>query len=97
MLSTHVAQAERHVARGKVIIGKQRSLVAELARDGHDTAEARGLLACLNFSTSSLQVGTQARRLCSFCLPRASAGSCETGLTNLRRREHRAHVFLARQ
>jgi hypothetical protein len=45
MLTSHLGQAERHVAQGKVIIGKQRSLVAELERDGHDTAEARGLLA----------------------------------------------------
>ena len=45
MLTTYRAQAERHVAQGKAVIEKQQSLVAELERDGHDTAEARGLLA----------------------------------------------------
>jgi hypothetical protein len=45
MLTNHLAKAERHVAQANVIIGRQRSLVAELERDGHDTAAARGLLA----------------------------------------------------
>ena len=45
MLMDHLAQAERHIAQGQVIIERQISLVAELARDGHDTEEARALLA----------------------------------------------------
>jgi hypothetical protein len=44
MLMDHLAQAERHVAQGEAIIERQLSLVAELARDGHDTEEARALL-----------------------------------------------------
>src|SRR5262249_39765852 len=37
--------AERHVHRGEENIGSQRRIVAEFARDGHDTTMARKLLA----------------------------------------------------
>jgi hypothetical protein len=40
----HLAQAERHVAEGEQHIARQRALIAELARDGHDTALAVELL-----------------------------------------------------
>jgi hypothetical protein len=40
----HLAQAERHVAEGQRHIAKQRALIDELARDGHDTALAVELL-----------------------------------------------------
>ena len=45
MLTEHLAQAEEHVALGNRHIVRQRELIAELARDGHDTAEAKTLLA----------------------------------------------------
>lgn len=44
MLRQHLAQAERHVAEGERRIARQRELVAELARDGHDTDQATQLL-----------------------------------------------------
>ena len=47
MLKAHLAKAERHVAEGRHLIGKQRELVADFERDGHDTTEARKLLATL--------------------------------------------------
>ena len=36
--------AERQVAQGKDYIAKQEAVIAGLARDGHGTAQARGLL-----------------------------------------------------
>jgi hypothetical protein len=38
MLRQHLAQAERHMAEGERCIARQRELVAELARDGHDSS-----------------------------------------------------------
>lgn len=40
----HLAQAERHVALGEEHIAKQRGIVADLERDGHDISAARDLL-----------------------------------------------------
>lgn len=40
----HLALAERHIAEGKRTIARQEQLVAELDRDGHDTAMAMALL-----------------------------------------------------
>jgi hypothetical protein len=40
----HLALAERHVAEGEQHLARQRKLVAELQRDGHDTALAIELL-----------------------------------------------------
>lgn len=45
MLEQHLALAERHAAQGRRHIADQRRILAELARDGHDTTEARRLLA----------------------------------------------------
>jgi hypothetical protein len=45
MLERHLAKAEEHVERGAKIIERQRIIVAELERDGHNTAEALKLLA----------------------------------------------------
>jgi hypothetical protein len=39
-----IAQAEEHIADGEQRIARQRELIAELERDGHDTKEAHGLL-----------------------------------------------------
>jgi hypothetical protein len=43
-LQHHLAQAERHIARGVVHLARQRELIAELDRAGHDTEEARAIL-----------------------------------------------------
>lgn len=44
MLRTHLAQVEERVALGDRHLSRQREIVAELARDGHDTAAAVTLL-----------------------------------------------------
>lgn len=44
ILEEHLAQAERHVAQGEKHVAKQRAIVAELERDGHDTVAAHDLL-----------------------------------------------------
>lgn len=44
MIADHLAQAERHVAEGQAHIKRQRELIVELQRDGHDTREAQRLL-----------------------------------------------------
>jgi hypothetical protein len=44
MLLRHLAQARRHVADGERHVARQRELVAELERDGHDTTQSRALL-----------------------------------------------------
>jgi len=43
-LLDHLAMAERHIAQGAAIIDKQKSLILELERDGHDTYQSRALL-----------------------------------------------------
>jgi len=53
MQLSHLEQAERHVAQGKRHITEQQDLIAELARHGHDTADARKLLD--NFYASQMQ------------------------------------------
>jgi hypothetical protein len=40
----HLAEAERQIADGERLIARQRKLVVELERDGHDTARGRNLL-----------------------------------------------------
>ena len=40
----HLQQAERHVAEGEQHIARQRRLIADLERQGHDTALAVELL-----------------------------------------------------
>ncbi|MDA9421513.1 MULTISPECIES: hypothetical protein [Bradyrhizobium] len=47
MLQQHLAMAERHVALGEHHLAKQEALIAELDRDGHDTADALKLLATM--------------------------------------------------
>jgi hypothetical protein len=44
MLERHLAQAEQHVALGEQHVARQRALVAELERDGHNTQPSRDLL-----------------------------------------------------
>jgi hypothetical protein len=40
----HLAEAEDHVAVGMQHIARQRELIAQLERDGHDVTQARALL-----------------------------------------------------
>ena len=44
ILLQHLAQAERHVARGNEHISRQETLIAKMDRHGHDTVDARKLL-----------------------------------------------------
>ena len=44
MLMEHLSQAERHVAEGMMHVERQRNLVENLARDGHDTTQSEGTL-----------------------------------------------------
>jgi hypothetical protein len=44
MIERHLAQARRHVTEGEQHVARQRNLLAELPRDGHDTTEAAKLL-----------------------------------------------------
>jgi hypothetical protein len=39
--------AQRHVAEGEARVAQQTARIAELARDGHNTAQARAVLATL--------------------------------------------------
>ena len=47
MARDHLAQAEQHISLGREHIAKQKSIIAELERDGHDVALANRLLATL--------------------------------------------------
>ena len=58
----HLAMAERHVTEGEVHLSRQRALVAELDRDGHDTADARAILATM-LETQRLHVEDRDRIL----------------------------------
>jgi hypothetical protein len=44
LLSLRIKQADAHVARGEEIVRRQRDIVAELDRDGHNSRLARELL-----------------------------------------------------
>jgi hypothetical protein len=44
MLKRHLAQTEEHIATGDKNIARQRDVIAQLERDGHDTASARSFL-----------------------------------------------------
>ena len=44
VLLRHLAAAENHIAKGAEHIRRQREIVAELERDGHDAELARKLL-----------------------------------------------------
>jgi hypothetical protein len=39
-----LAEANRHIAHAESLIARQRNVLAELERDGHDTESARDLL-----------------------------------------------------
>jgi hypothetical protein len=44
MLKRHLAEAEEHIATGDKNIARQREVIAQLERDGRDTASARTFL-----------------------------------------------------
>ena len=44
LIEDHLAMAERHVAEAKAHTARQREILAELKRDGHDTGLAEKLL-----------------------------------------------------
>lgn len=44
MVRDHLELARRHVAQSEACVSRQREIVAELERDGHDSAQARQLL-----------------------------------------------------
>jgi hypothetical protein len=46
-LTRHLEEAERQVAQGKEHIARQQAVIFQLARDGHDTAQAESLLEAL--------------------------------------------------
>ena len=54
MVERHLAEAEAHVVRGGDLIARQQGLIAELAWDGHDTAEAKRLLTTLEATQALL-------------------------------------------
>ncbi|MBV8795348.1 MAG: hypothetical protein JO136_10485 [Hyphomicrobiales bacterium] len=56
----HLELANKHVAEGQKRIDAQLALVARLARDGHDTAQAQSLLRQFE-ETLALQLETRDR------------------------------------
>jgi hypothetical protein len=58
ILAEHLALAERHVAQGEEHLARQRKLIADLERHGHDTKQARDLLAQ---SMQALHIGDRDR------------------------------------
>ena len=44
MLIDHLAQAERHIAEGKVHVARERQIVEDLGRDSKDAGRSRKLL-----------------------------------------------------
>ena len=44
ILIDHLAQAERHIAEGRVHVDRQRQIVEDLVRDGKDAGRSRNLL-----------------------------------------------------
>ena len=61
LLEMHLDRARRHVRTGADDIARQRAVVDELQRDGHDTALARKLLA--SFETLQAMHVDEAARL----------------------------------
>jgi uncharacterized protein HemY len=53
MLERHLAQAEHHVAQGEKNTARQRQIIAELERGGHDLKIAQDLLAHLESMQTS--------------------------------------------
>jgi len=47
LLRQHLEMADRQIAEGNKRIAKQKAIIAELKRDGHDIRKAEGLLQTL--------------------------------------------------
>ena len=62
MVKALLAEAERSIATGSKIVERQRCIIKELERDGHDTSQARSVLHEL-LNTQSLHVLTRDRLL----------------------------------
>jgi len=60
ILAEHLALAERHVAQGEEHLARQRKLIADLERHGHDTKQAHDLLAQFE-SMQALHIGDRDR------------------------------------
>jgi hypothetical protein len=52
-IEQHAKRADEHVAEGERHIRRQREIIAELERDGHNTEVARELLATLEVMQKS--------------------------------------------
>ena len=68
MLAEHLTLAEAHVEQGIRHIERQREIIAELARDGHDTASARDLLRQFE-ETLKLHIGDRDRIVAELAQP----------------------------
>jgi len=47
MIEQHLMEIEQHIAHGEQLIARQREIIRDLQRDGHDTTQARALLTSL--------------------------------------------------
>lgn len=59
-LERHLELAERHVRTGERLLARQRAVLGELRRDGHDTLQADRLLVNLE-QTQALHVADRDR------------------------------------
>jgi len=59
-----LARVEHHVRQGEQSIARQRDIITDLERGGHDTAQVKTLLGQLE-ATQALHVGHRERR--QFC------------------------------
>ena len=62
-LQRHLAQTEQHIAQGVAHLARQRALIVELGRAGHDAEEARTILDTL-METQVLHEQDRERLLC---------------------------------
>ena len=60
MIEQHLTEIEQLTVHGEEIIARQREIIANLQRDGHDTTKARELLATLE-ETQRLNVAARER------------------------------------
>jgi hypothetical protein len=56
MLFAHLAASERHIAQGQIRVERQERRIAELKRDGHETAGAIAILTTMK-QTQELHLG----------------------------------------
>jgi hypothetical protein len=76
ILERHLAQAERHVAVGQEHLIRQRELIAQLERDGHDASEAESCSSnSKNWRACTLLTGTASRASLPSRLDGSAAGA----------------------